>query len=84
MSRLSLNADEPEPAPEVSGVSMEDSHAIIVVGASGDLAKKKTCERACCVAYACLCRRLPAPSLRLHRLCCDSMLRGCCCCVRCV
>jgi len=42
MSRLSFSGtDEPEPAPEV-GVAMEDSHAIVVVGASGDLAKKKT------------------------------------------
>ena len=33
---------EPEPEEASSAVNMEDSHAIIVVGASGDLAKKKT------------------------------------------
>lgn len=38
-ARLSFKG---EPEPEEAGVSMDDSHAIVVVGASGDLAKKKT------------------------------------------
>ena len=41
--RVSFGCGEPEPAAEpASKVNMEDSYAIVVVGASGDLAKKKT------------------------------------------
>ena len=44
---MRVSFGEPEPAAEpseapASTVNMEDSYAIVVVGASGDLAKKKT------------------------------------------